>query len=387
MKRVQSPSARIPFSPVLAWMTVAATITVMLVANVANAQISGGTVARPTQEVHCPRNSPPGTDYVSVILDIDALKVDSNEDDPGGDYELRLLAEASVFPQRTSPTEKLTPANMICGILNGQWYAEFDIPDMVTGQYYTFTFTKRLVVHNVRRKSEVRFRLRLNEIDDWTGTDYGALDPTTGEHILDLLVFPFTEFTFVGKDGPRVHPNGIPFGQPMTVVGRGDDFWAGLAFNVTMEDQAEIVGAVPAPPKPSARETFCRNYALESVNQNQMAIGQGCAVGPPVWSNNHQAHFDWCMLDSNDSAAKIAVAERNKFLATCAQGTNPDQVCRDYADRSVAQFNAAKAKGCSVAPPVWSDAWQAHFGWCKAVGGSFATPELKKRDLYLATCK
>ena len=365
----------------------------------AESDVAGTIQTYNTQTVTCPRNGRPASDFYDIVLDLNELKIDAQEDDPGGDYELRFYAEVAVYPVRLAPGELLTPDKMVCGWLLGQFYQEYDIPDLVMGQYYTFPFWRRLVVENVPRSSELVFRLSVDEIDDWTGDDYGAIDPTTGEHRLELHVFPHADFTLIGKDGLRVFPDGLPFGQVMTVAGRGSDFSAGVTFKVTANEPRQVGGAIPMPgigsgssglTTPPDIELICRDYALKSVEQNIEASNLSCGFVPPVWSNDHQMHFDWCMQGQNHVQTQPALDRRASELAACAQRQSqiqsPGQVCRDYADRSVEQFQQSQQRGCGFPPPVWSGDWDGHFAWCMAVGGPVAMPELAKRDAALAGC-
>ncbi|MCP3971800.1 MAG: hypothetical protein GY717_16065 [Rhodobacteraceae bacterium] len=61
-----------------------------------------------------------------------------------------------------------------------------------------------------------------------------------------------------------------------------------------------------------------------------------------------------------------------------------DRLCRNHADRSVAQFADGQKRNCGITPPVWSPGRNAHFGWCMAQGANATTPELARCDAFLA---
>jgi len=68
------------------------------------------------------------------------------------------------------------------------------------------------------------------------------------------------------------------------------------------------------------------------------------------------------------------------FVSTFANA----QFCKDYADKSVSQYNQAIEHNLpDIEWPVWSDDWQGHFDWCKKTDGKVVESELKKRQEYL----
>lgn len=68
------------------------------------------------------------------------------------------------------------------------------------------------------------------------------------------------------------------------------------------------------------REMECRSYAQAAVIQNQELAKTGCNYSDGRWSNDAQAHFDWCM--SADAAATQSEAEaRNAVLGTSCRVT------------------------------------------------------------------
>ena len=92
---------------------------------------------------------------------------------------------------------------------------------------------------------------------------------------------------------------------------------------------SKVGGAVPAPgnkgpnlPSPGEpvadKEQICRNHALEAMNWNQLAIQFQCpGLNPPVWSNDHQMHFDWCMQGNNSDTAAFHNNQRAWAIQTC----------------------------------------------------------------------
>lgn len=61
----------------------------------------------------------------------------------------------------------------------------------------------------------------------------------------------------------------------------------------------------------------CRIYALDAVAANREAAKLGCGFKPPIWSNNHQKHHDWCMHGANSASAAVHTANRTAALAKC----------------------------------------------------------------------
>jgi hypothetical protein len=68
------------------------------------------------------------------------------------------------------------------------------------------------------------------------------------------------------------------------------------------------------------RELECNAYAQSAVIQNGELAGTGCNLTGGRWSNDAQAHFNWCM--SVDAAATQAEADaRNAALGTSCRVT------------------------------------------------------------------
>jgi hypothetical protein len=76
----------------------------------------------------------------------------------------------------------------------------------------------------------------------------------------------------------------------------------------------------PLPGKPDPNNNLqCRDYALRSVEQNIMQMALNCGFQPPVWSSDHQMHFDWCVQGNNLATTAGWIKTRDAQLNACAQ--------------------------------------------------------------------
>ena len=134
------------------------------------------------------------------------------------------------------------------------------------------------------------------------------------------------------------------------------------------------------------KEQTCRQYALDAVDLNHEAQKHHCTeLKPPVWSNNHQKHSDWCMHGDNSKYIVNRNKERKASLESCKIKEN---TCRKYALDAVDLNHEAQKYQCGFKPPVWSNNHQNHFDWCKHGDNSkYAVNENKKRKDLLQTCK
>ncbi|PIE15284.1 MAG: hypothetical protein CSA68_08085 [Rhodobacterales bacterium] len=118
----------------------------------------------------------------------------------------------------------------------------------------------------------------------------------------------------------------------------------------------------------------CRLYALEAVQDNQEAQKLGCGFKPPVWSNNHQNHYNWCMGGTKLATVHKEAAKRKTALMQCrAQknkpaelplGKNKKVACDLYANEALKVAAKASARGCGFSGPRWVQSYQVHYQFC-----------------------
>lgn len=121
----------------------------------------------------------------------------------------------------------------------------------------------------------------------------------------------------------------------------------------------------------SAKDKTCRTYALTAVKHNQQAAKLGCGFKPPVWSNDHQMHFDWCMRGNNSKLAGNENKKRQQKVTQCqtAKPAKPKvpaaaQYCQTYAQTAINQFHTAQSRNCGFVGPEWSLDYNWHYKWC-----------------------
>lgn len=63
--------------------------------------------------------------------------------------------------------------------------------------------------------------------------------------------------------------------------------------------------------------------------------------------------------------AALLMAAAHLFAAAIAARAAPDETCRVYARRAVAQFEAGRAKGARLRGEIWSGDFDYHHRWCR----------------------
>lgn len=165
------------------------------------------------------------------------------------------------------------------------------------------------------------------------------------------------------------------------------------------KDRGQKLNACKANKAAAAKDKSCRNYALKAVDYNREAQKHGCGFKPPVWSNNHQAHFDWCMHGNNSKVAPTRNQERADELKKCltptplapgnppAPGGTPPKDCNLYANEAVKTAAKADALGCGFVGPRWLQDYKAHFDFCqKQPDIGILIAEHAARDQQFASC-
>lgn len=138
---------------------------------------------------------------------------------------------------------------------------------------------------------------------------------------------------------------------------------------LTAEDKARAGMLAQCAAKPKQDQQACQAYAKEAVGQQKTNKARGCGLSGGAWSEDHAAHFDWC-LGASQSARNAENNARNQQLAGCftAQKAAAEKALKDdcgkYAAIAVAQANENAKRSCGHAGGRWSANWQAHFDWC-----------------------
>jgi len=146
------------------------------------------------------------------------------------------------------------------------------------------------------------------------------------------------------------------------------------AASVHTAHRAAEFAACQAQKGPQSKVETCRIYALDAVTANKEAEKLACGFKPPIWSNNHQNHFDWCMQGANVSATSVHMANRAAALAKCrkAKAAAPAPktsagklvVCDLYANEALRLAAKASALGCGFSGQRWLQSYQAHYKFC-----------------------
>ncbi len=180
--------------------------------------------------------------------------------------------------------------------------------------------------------------------------------------------------------------------------------WCKRGGNAAQADDADArrvraINDCKAKMNAASRDKSCRNYALTAVKHNQQAIKLNCGFRPPVWSNNHQGHFDWCMRGANSKSAANETNKRAQAIKVCKTSQAPKpavpapsaaQYCQNYAQDAINQYHVAQQRGCNFIGPEWSPDFTWHNNWCVKTynAGNVAAimAGTAKRNSMLATC-
>jgi len=219
--------------------------------------------------------------------------------------------------------------------LKGSWRRDWNIPN-VRPEFVTQNPGAIVYLQKVPRNSKLSLRLVAQELDDGAD-DLLDFEPSPkGDFALTLDVFvnQNTAQTMIGKREGR---NDLTLNKAKRIVGDGritgtdlDHVRAFIEFVVNIQSDKWLSdpvmgtvnpGAIPGqviPGKPTPNDhPQCRDYALKSVEQNQKQLALGCGFQPPVWSNDHQMHFDWCVQANNLASTPGAIKARDAQLTVC----------------------------------------------------------------------
>lgn len=270
----------------------------------------------------------------TVVFHPKLFGVDGNESD--GDvftddfehlftYEITVTDYDQKKPGWTGPTR--------CSV-KGSWRHDWDIPN-IRPEFVMQDPGAIIYLYKVPRYSKVSLSLMARELDDGAD-DFLDFDPSPNNGIsllLDIFVNQKAAQTMVGKREGR---NDVTLNKAKRVIGDGrigtsdlehvrafiefvanvhPDKWISAPVMGTVKPGVIPGQAIPGKPDPNDHPQ-CRDYALKSVQQNQAQLALGCGFQPPVWSNDHQMHFDWC-VQGNLAVALGAIKARDAQLTAC----------------------------------------------------------------------
>ena len=323
---------------------------------------------------------PKDVETTTLHLNLEHLDISRGWDDAGMTYEIVTIVDFNVYPNGKSK-------NSICKG-NANWGEKnYTIPN-VQPAWFHYNLDLELIIKNVPLNGRVELDLNMVEID-LGDNDYISFlrNDHSGQHI---VAYPSKNIAYLTSFGHEFSDSMhlVNFGKSKRVVGTI------VNSNEDTAGKLDFVIAVVTPKiKTDAMVGFCRNYALTAVDLNHRAQKYHCRglfFMPPMWSNDHQKHYDWCMKDSN---SKLAVKENNKRknqLNECINKT-ADDYCHIYAQSAVDQFQHSQRPGCSVSGLGWSADKNAHFQWCvntfKAGNISAIAAERAQRETMLSNCK
>ena len=322
---------------------------------------------------------------------------DGNETDDGKEFEFRFVYEVTVTTyDEANPG---VPGVEVCN--NKSAWKQTTPIWALKYEFNTLPLDYPIVINNVPRHSKIHVNFYALE-DDTFKDDKADFDPNplgTGAVEFDVFVNSHTAHTMVGW---RKGEKDLVLGSVKRLVGDGETGWSDRIeeFRAFLEFTADIVANPPRPPESLAlapnlpsigtplkpgpgpltpnKEPLCRDYALKAVELTIDAEALKCGFQPPVWSHDHQMHFDWCMQGNNAATAATETQKREAALAACksAKGAAPapapgqppagaaNDMCGIYANEAVKTAAKAEALGCGFTGPRWLQDFKAHYDFC-----------------------
>ena len=293
-----------------------------------------------TKIINC-TGAPANIETTTLTIDLESFSIPAEWSDPGSQYEISTHYVLKVFPSTGSKA-------VVCQSAGNWGTRDYDMFNLWSGDRWNYPLELRIIVNNFPVQGYAYFNLYMEEEDSGLNQDDGLdLNPQPGTGKLEFSIYPDSQRAYLlrwdGTKGVEVADSTgmVVFGKSKRFIGGGqgsrllEDVSASIDIKISSSNVPKVGGAIPAPgdkgpnlPSPGQpvpdnpnKEQNCRNYALEAVNWNQMAQQFGCpGLNPPVWSNNHQMHFDWCMLDNNVTTTAFHNGERAKAIQACQQG-------------------------------------------------------------------
>lgn len=374
------------------------TLILSSLATVAMTAMIGGPVVAAGKVIDCPNlqgELETGNFTFKPLL----FGYDGHETDDGGEFEFRFVYDVTVTTYDEANPD--VPGVQVCKN-NSAWKQNSPILS-IKNEFNPVRLDYPIVVNNVPRHSKIHVIFYASEEDAFKD-DKADFDPHplgSGAVEFDVFVNSHTGHTMVGW---RTGKKDLVLGSVKRLVGDGETGWSSSVdeFRAFLEFTAQIVANPPRPPGaatlapnlPSVgtplnpgpgtptpnKEPLCRNYALKAVEFNQQALALNCGFSPPVWSNNHQMHFDWCMHGNNSTSAGGENTKRAQQVAACkakqaatpppppapspTPPSNAAQFCQSYAQGAIDQYHNAVQRNCVLFGPEWSPNYNQHYNWC-----------------------
>lgn len=124
----------------------------------------------------------------------------------------------------------------------------------------------------------------------------------------------------------------------------------------------------------------CDQYAKEALAQLRHAREMQLPVSGPVWSDNYQAHYTWCLGQTENTLVQgsaLRQAQLEKAKNTAGPAVTGDRTktgasshaassgrCDQYAREALTQVRYARQMRLPASGPEWSDNYQIHYTWC-----------------------
>lgn len=338
--------------------------------------------------------NPGGAETTTVTVDLHEFSVPANWSEGGPNYEVTASYSVGIYSGRDDGK-----TGRLC-YETGNWGTrDFRKYNLWSGEWWDFALGYRLVIRNVPVNGSVTLRLDLEEQDDSPNIDDDIdINPLYddlflkrfGESLpkdpgLNLAIYPAKRIarlrtsSWVHKDSNTT----AAFDKQTRFTGSGPtsgavDVRGRLKFEISAEGYRSPGLTSPGMKIfPVKSDAACRQYALTAVEDNRKAEKLGCGFNPPVWSNDHQMHFDWCMHGGNSKQAPAETSKRKSALAQCqsAKAGNSASApapqasgdpCGLYASEAIRLASNASAQGCGFFGPRWIQDYQAHYNFCSS---------------------
>lgn len=345
------------------------------------ALLMGASLARSADIVWtCPKKTA-DTEFATLIFDPVTLGIDKRLDDAGSAYEMEF--NVSIEVRQFDDAKPAWQGPMVCKFQK-IWQRDLPIPN-IQFEFHKYSIPERFIVRNVPRHAIAKIRLSADEQDDFED-DWGDFEDYPdgfGDAVIEVYI---NKQRAQSMNGKRKHQFDVGLGKMKRLVGDGrisldrDKYRALLDFVLSLYPDKVPGKAVPKAPPTPGNHPVCRNYALKAVQQNQEAQKLGCGFKPPIWSNDHQMHFDWCVNGNNQNLAANETKKRQNRLNDCkkAKATTPPKtppqppansnvpMCQLYANEAIKIAAKAAALNCGMTGPRWLQDYNAHFNWCLA---------------------
>jgi hypothetical protein len=155
-----------------------------------------------------------------------------------------------------------------------------------------------------------------------------------------------------------------------------------------------------APVGAQGRDSRCRDYSRDAVDQARENDRRNCGYSGPRWSGDATGHFAWCMLFPRQ--AEDENRARAEDLRRCSSGggrrgdddrggdrgnrEGKRANCDTYSRIAEVQAEANDKFKCGNRGGEWSTSKRSHFEWCMTNKREFALDEQRFRAQELQKC-